>query len=233
MLGRAVLRTVAGAQVLRTGAAAGAVTAAAMLVSGCARAAAEPPPPVSWNKHVKERPVRATISEILGTTINTMDGATRAGGWHGGKSLADHRRWAGKKLVSGVDQKRLVPPPAEVAGVPVLVEVDNAEIVAMYDNGHVPGTDHDTSANACMVGRPRSNLTCIHIGIDGRWKARGWAPPDFPMHIPIDIQGYIYWDDPHPSEGVPLNSAPSHYVQGHYETGWEIHPVSAWRLHRQ
>lgn len=56
---------------------------------------------------------------------------------------------------------------------------------------------------------------------------------DFPLHTPIDIQGYIYWDIPHVSEGVPLNSAPSGYVLGHYETGWEIHPVSAWRLHRR
>jgi hypothetical protein len=96
----------------------------------------------------------------------------------------------------------------------------------------VPGTDQDTSANVCAVGQPRSNLTCIRVEIDGRWKARGWAPRDFPMRTPVDIQGYVYWDTPHESAGDPENSAPSDYIVGHYETGWEIHPVSAWRLHR-
>jgi hypothetical protein len=147
-------------------------------------------------------------------------------------SLADQRQWVNKKVVSGADQRRLVPPPATWEGVPVFVEVDDVEAVWMVDNGGVPGTDQDTSANVCMVGQPRSNLTCIHIEIDGRWKARGWAPPDFPMRVPIDIQGYVYWDNPHESEGDPEDSAPSNYILGHYETGWEVHPVSAWRLHR-
>ena len=34
-----------------------------------------------------------------------------------------------------------------------------------------------------------------------------------------------------PAAGLPENSAPSNYILGHYETGWEVHPVSAWRLH--
>ena len=161
-----------------------------------------------------------------------LGGATRSGGWYSGVSLADQRQWVNKKVVSGADQKRLVPPPATWEGVPVFVEVDDVEAVWMVDNGGVPGTDQDTSANVCMVGQPRSSLTCIHIEIDGRWKARGWAPPDFPMRVPIDIQGYVYWDNPHESEGDPEDSAPSNYILGHYETGWEVDPVSAWRLHR-
>jgi hypothetical protein len=146
-------------------------------------------------------------------------------------ALADLRRYAGRQQIGGVDQRRLVPPPASLGPVPVFVEVDNLEIVWISDNGEVADTDHDTSGNACTVGRPRSNLTCIRIEIDGQWKAKGWAPPDFPLHTPIDVQGYIYWDVPHNSEGDPRNSAPSGYVRGHYETGWEIHPVSAWRRH--
>jgi hypothetical protein len=96
-----------------------------------------------------------------------------------------------RKVISGVDQKRLVPPPAMVAGLPVFVEVDNLEAVTIGDNSGVPGTDQDTSANVCMVGQPRSNLTCIRVEIDGRWKAHGWTPPDFPQRTPIDIQGYV------------------------------------------
>lgn len=208
------------------------VTAALVPLTGCAAPHPASPLGVSWNAHVKARPLRTTISQILGATTNAKGGATRAGGWYGGTSLADRRRWINAKVVSGRDQKRMVPPPASVAGMPVFVEVDNVEIFWLYDNGGVPGTDHDTSGNACMVGRPRSNLTCIHIEIDGRWKARHWAPPDFPMHTPIDVQGYVYWDNPHDSEGVPTDSAPSGYRLGHYETGWEIHPVSAWRIHQ-
>jgi hypothetical protein len=124
-----------------------------------------------------------------------------------------------------------VPPPSSVDGKPVFVEVEDIEVVWQYDNGAVSDTDHDTSGNACLVGVPRSNLTCIHIEIDGTWKAAGWAPPDFPLNKPIDVQGYLYWDVPHVEEGVPQDSAPSAFVLGHYGTGWEIHPVSAWRLH--
>jgi len=210
-----------------------AVMAVAAVLSGCGGVpSAEPSQAISWNKHVTARPVYATIPEILGTTVDALGGATRSGGWYSGVSLADQRQWVNKKVVSGADQRRLVPPPATWQGVPVFVEVDDVEAVWMVDNGGVPGTDQDTSANVCMVGQPRSNLTCIHIEIDGRWKARGWAPPDFPMRVPIDIQGYVYWDNPHESEGDPEDSAPSNYILGHYETGWEVHPVSAWRLHR-
>ena len=209
------------------------LTVALMCLAGCGGANATHAGPVSWNKHVAASPVPTTLAQILGSQTNAPGGATRVGGWGGGMSLADRRHWIGTRVVSGTDQKRLVPPPAWVGPVPVFVQVDNLEIVWISDNGRVPGTDHDTSGNACMVGRPRSNLTCIHIEIDGQWKARGWAPPDFPMRTPIDIQGYIYWDIPHSSEGVPLDSAPSRYILGHYETGWEIHPVSAWRVHRR
>jgi hypothetical protein len=206
--------------------------AVAAVLSGCGGVpGADPSQAMSWNKHVTARPVYATIPEILGTTVDALGGATLSGGWYSGVSLADQRQWVNKKVVSGADQRRLVPPPAAWEGVPVFVEVDDVEAVWMVDNGGVPGTDQDTSANVCMVGQPRSNLTCIHIEIDGRWKARGWAPPDFPMRVPIDVQGYVYWDNPHESEGDPENSAPSNYILGHYETGWEVHPVSAWRLH--
>lgn len=208
------------------------LTAALVPLTGCAPPVPASPLAVSWNSHVKAPPLRTTLPRILGATTNAKGGPTRAGGWYGGTALADRRQWVGKQVVSGRDQKRMVPPPATVAGMPVFVEVDNLEIVWIYDNAGVPGTDHDTSGNACMVGRPRSNLTCIHIEIDGRWKARGWAPPDFPLHTPIDVQGYVYWDNPHDSEGVPMDSAPSGYRLGHYETGWEIHPVSAWRIHQ-
>lgn len=51
------------------------------------------------------------------------------------------------------------------------------------------------------------------------------------VSVPIDVQGYIYWDVPHVEDGEPQDSAPSAFVLGYYGTSWEIHPVSAWRLH--
>jgi hypothetical protein len=89
------------------------------------------------------------------------------------------------------------------------------------------------SCGRLHVGSRRRVATCVHIEIDGQWKTRGWAPPDFPLILPIDVQGYVYWDILHASESVPLNSALSGYVLGHYKTGCEIHPVPAWRLHRR
>ena len=206
----------------------------AVLFAGCAQRSAGDARLVSWNPHVASRPVPATFATILGTaTGGPYDGATRAGGWHGGVSLADHRQYLDRKVVPGsVDQRRLVPPPSTVAGVALFVELDDVEIVWQFDNGGVADTDQDTSANACAVGVPRSNLSCIHIETDGTWKTAGWAFPDFPLRQPIDVQGYIYWDVPHAEEGDPQDSAPSAFILGHYGTGWEIHPVSAWRLHR-
>lgn len=203
---------------------------AAAVAAGCG-SSPDDPAPTSWNNRLNLHPVRTTLAEILGTGVNAQGGATREGGWHGGVALADLRRYKDRKVVGGEDQRRMVPPPATVNGVPVLVEVDNVEIVWLYDNGDVPGTDHDTSGNACTVGVDRGNRSCMHIEIDGEWKAKGWAPPDFPLNTPIDVQGYLYWDVPHEEEGVPFDSAPSHYIRGHYATGWEIHPVSAWRRH--
>lgn len=200
------------------------------LVAGCGSAPGDRSP-TSWNPHLTTRPVRATIADILRTDTNSLGGATRSGGWHSGTALADLRRYVGHRQNGGVDQRRLVPPPATVNSIPVFVEIDDVEVSWSYDNGDVPGTDHDTSGNACTVGRPRSNLTCIHIEIDGQWKDKGWAPANFQLNTPIDIQGYVFWDVPHREEGVPYDSAPSGFIRGHYATGWEIHPVSAWRRH--
>jgi hypothetical protein len=126
--------------------------AVAAVLSGCGGVpSAEPSQAISWNKHVTARPVYATIPEILGTTVDALGGATRSGGWYSGVSLADQRRWVNKKVVSGADQKRLVPPPAAWEGVPVFVEVVDVEAVWMVDNGGVPGTDQDTSATSTVV----------------------------------------------------------------------------------
>ena len=182
------------------------------LVAGCGSAPGDRSP-TSWNPHLTTRPVRATIADILRTDTNSLGGATRSGGWHSGTALADLRRYVGHRQNGGVDQRRLVPPPATVNSIPVFVEIDDVEVSWSYDNGDVPGTDHDTSGNACTVGRPRSNLTCIHIEIDGQWdgqwKDKGWAPANFQLNTPIDIQGYVFWDVPHREEGVPYDNAPS------------------------
>lgn len=79
--------------------------------------------------------------------------------------------------------------------------------------------DSDIDKSGCMHR--------IHIEIDRDWRAAGIAPP-----IPtasntngweaIDIQGFVYWDGPPNAKGH-LDRA------WHQFSGWEIHPVTAWR----
>ena len=83
---------------------------------------------------------------------------------------------------------------------------------------------------------PTDNRTCLHVihnEIDRDWKASGRAgpanncdwlaflnlPPITFQNKPIDVQGFVYWDDQHVTE------------QYHSFSGWEIHPLTAWRLH--
>lgn len=79
-----------------------------------------------------------------------------------------------------------------------------------------------------------SDPTCygrMHIEIDRDWKAAGYCgtgtacdenklfDQTSSYSTVIDVQGFVYWDPEHISE------------QFHNFNGWELHPVTAWRLH--
>ncbi len=95
----------------------------------------------------------------------------------------------------------------------------------LYDPAMVPNY-----SNSCVSA---SDPTCygrIHAEIDHDWKAAGYcgtgtfcdnytlATQTSPNSTSIDVQGFVYWD-------------PGNLDQAwHQFNGWEIHPLTAWKL---
>ena len=83
----------------------------------------------------------------------------------------------------------------------------------------------------------------IHVEIDHDWKAAGYCPStskgwscnanllnsSTTTSTLLDIQGFVYWDTNHTSNGVQdcAMCQPQHSF-----SGWEIHPLTAWRIHQ-
>jgi hypothetical protein len=99
-----------------------------------------------------------------------------------------------------------------------------------------PDTFGDTTSNqrpiqflgqpTCASGNSEACPYTIHTEIDRDWMAStfcGLLTPHcnnatLPANTSIDIQGFVYWDPNHADEAW------------HSYSGWEIHPVTAWRL---
>src|SRR5207245_8630461 len=65
-------------------------------------------------------------------------------------------------------------------------------------------------------------LCLVHLEIDQAWKSAGVAPGTPPVSTQLfDIQGFVYWD---PNNNNHLGD------QWHGYSGWEIHPLTAWRI---
>ena len=211
---------------LRRGALLSAVAVILSSTAACSAAQDSPAPVTSWNKHLTAVPVRATLPRD-----------PRQHGWRplrrgdpGGR-LA-RRRVAGRQPAvhrQAGDPRNGRPAPHGSStgqrrrGPGVRRARCRRRRVAGRQRGR-PGHRHGHVGERVRCRGPADNFTCLHIEIDGTWRAAGWAPPDFPLDVPIDVQGYLYWDVPHVEEGVPQDSATSGYVLGHYGTGWEIHP---------
>jgi hypothetical protein len=88
---------------------------------------------------------------------------------------------------------------------------------------HIPGLPY-----ACTNSTTTGCMNRIHTEIDHDWKAAGYCGTgtvcdNSTLHgvskiTPIDIQGFVYWDP----EGLTSFS--------HGLSGWEIHPLTAWRV---
>jgi hypothetical protein len=156
----------------------------------------------SWNPAVSCVPVVTTIEDVIGTQTDSNGGATQAGGWYGGQSIP---------------YKTALTPPCTVNGAPMFVEIHNINVEGFTCNsfstgdGDCWGNIWDNSAGAM------NNLNQIHVEIAGTWITAGTAPAVPPTNSQIDIQGFVYWDSGHTSDAWHLYS------------GWELHPVSAWR----
>jgi hypothetical protein len=160
---------------------------------------------VSWSAHVACRPVVTTLPEILGSEQNERGGATEAGG-----RFQPHLR--------GPAQQHLLDPPCTVDGTPAFVTVEDVVI----SKAPTRSADGDDSANLTQAGRPDITspyMKTIRMEIDNTWITGGVAPPPWPRRVgtKLDVQGFVFWDPGH------VDSA------GHAFSGWELHPVAAWR----
>jgi hypothetical protein len=156
----------------------------------------------SWNPAVSCVPVVTTIEAVIGTQTNSYGGATQAGGWYGGLSIP---------------YKTSLTPPCTVNGAPMFVEIHNVTVEGFTCNSFSTG-DGDCSSNLWdNSAGAMTYLNQIHVEIAGPWITAGIAPSVPPTNSQIDIQGFVYWDDGHTTDAW------------HSYSGWELHPVSAWR----
>jgi hypothetical protein len=183
----------------------------------------------SWNPTVSCNAVVTSIEDVLGSQYNAATG----GAVHGGA------------FPPGIPNRLSLHPPCS-AGVPAnmtFVEIRNVTMsgsVMTIENcaknfdtanggGAYPNSwqSCDMTVNLFDPNGPKiPNVACptcmggIHVGIDRDWNASQMAPPM--MGVPssgqrLDVQGFIYWN--------PLWVNQS----WHLFSGWEIHPLTAWR----
>jgi hypothetical protein len=149
--------------------------------------------------------VRTTIPEILGSQEGPEHGATEAGG-----RFQPHLR--------DIAQQHLLDPPCALGGTPTFVEVDDVVVTTAPNRS----ADGDDSTNLTQADRPditNPNMKTLHAEIDGTWFAAHVAPPLWPTTLAtrLDVQGFVFWDPAHVHEAW------------HQYSGWELHPVAAWR----
>src|SRR5713101_6923752 len=171
----------------------------------------------SWNTAVTCQPSIVTVRDILGSQENSNGGATFAGGWN--QSIPD---------------KRSISPPCLVNSKSMLVEIHSVVLPVLSvadecgDSGYsppIPTTYCDSTGNIedrnDHTFDPNYNMISIHTEIDMNWKYNGVAYPNAPVGVTIDVQGFVYWDPGHTGDSW------------HSYSGWELHPLTAWRLSGQ
>jgi len=164
----------------------------------------------SWNPAVSCTALLTTIEGVIGNQANANGGATYGGGG----------------FIPGIPNKRATSPPCSVNGNATFVEIHGVQMdsltysiedCAPYPNGNFCDTTFNAQDPNCTSSDVY--LCTIHMEIDQAWKSAGIAPQNPPVTTQLlDIQGFVYWDPEHVGGS------------GHSYSGWEIHPVSAWRL---
>ena len=193
------------------------------------RTAPRPAGPVvtrpSWNPDVHRRAVLASIERVIGNQVGTCGGATEEGGGFPNHLNGSEGAAPGQPL------------PTEIPASTAFVELDGIRLEGSNRQAWGGGIDGDATTNASDPRRAdikSTDMKGIHLELSRYWgtvklpsgKIRRpflhpypqqtvWPPPG----TLVDVQGFIRWDRDHTEEA------------GHYCSGWEIHPVSAWRLH--
>ncbi len=195
----------------------------------------------SWNASVGCAPTLTTLEGVLGNvSIQRIPTDTNSVGpdYTGGGFRLDGNLVYGSNPASWPFFKRDTQIPCAVNGVSSLVEFHNVTVTnrstencattysldngeGSYPNGWqscdvtftlvTPGYGEDATCPGCYVHR-------IFAAIDRDWNASGIAPMPAPAEGQrVDVQGFVYWN----------NNAVN--ASWHSFTGWELHPVAAWR----
>jgi len=110
-------------------------------------------------------------------------------------------------------------PPCLLGTEPTFVEIDGLVVGKDWEQVESDGDYAGTLADASRPAIKNPYLKAIHAEIDGTWSQAGVAPPVLPPPgTTIDVQGFVYWDPGHERQAF------------HNFSGWELHPLSAWRL---
>ena len=158
----------------------------------------------SWNPHTRCTPILTTIPRLIGSRQSPLGGASEASGL-----LQPH--------LTGVSRRALNLPCLLRGARPTFAEIDGLQISA--DLGSPPDGDrvfNVTDPKRLDLPEP---MRTIHLEISGTWRAAGVAPSTMipPLGALVDVQGFFYWDPEHTDE------------QWHSFSGWELHPLAAWR----
>src|SRR6266568_3109214 len=184
----------------------------------------------SWNPNVVCVPSLTALSSILGSAYPSQ-------------SLAGSQ-WQTNSTAGGIPNKRALNPPCTLTNVDgrsvtTYVEVDNVYLTSSYVYSTDCNTQYDPvngggsyggskfcdgTGNMFSVGTTSGFL---HIEFDQDWMAKGYCGPASTIcnnstiandisngAISLDIQGFVYFDTEQPNPH------------------WEIHPITAWRLHQ-
>jgi len=164
----------------------------------------------SWNPAVGCTAILTSIEGVIGSQRNANGGAAYGGGG----------------FIPGIPDKRSTSPPCTVNGNATFVEIHGVQMLtltyvvedcAQYPNGNFCDTTFNFQDPKCAS--PDLYLCQMHMEIDQAWKSAGIASQNPPVTNQLfDIQGFVYWDNDH------VNNS------WHSFSGWEIHPISAWRF---
>lgn len=180
----------------------------------------------SWNRHVQRVAVLTTVEEVLGSEVGSCGGATEEGGGFPNHLTGSEGEVAGQPI------------PSEIPAAMAFVQIDGLQLTSTNRKPWATGSDGDATTNA--IDPRRRDITnpymkSIHLELSRQWGTielpsgtiRGPFLDPYPQQTVwpepgtlVDVQGFVRWDALHVAS------------RGHLCSGWEIHPVSAWRLHR-
>jgi hypothetical protein len=167
----------------------------------------EPAPPLSsWSPHTSCTATLTTLPTLLGAKAGPYRGALESGG-----AFQPHLR--------GNAQRHLLDPPCSLGNESTFVQINGLVVGPDWERVLSDGDYTGTLADPARPDIKNVYMKAIHAEIDATWSRANVAPPVLPPPgTKIDVQGFVYWDPGHERERF------------HNFSGWELHPLSAWRI---